>query len=46
MMRELLVVGKLVHPGNSGEIVNSLGSQIRKAGLDGLTDSTAYYALC
>jgi RimJ/RimL family protein N-acetyltransferase len=33
MMSELLVVGKLVHPGNSGEIVNFLGSQIRKAGL-------------
>src|SRR4051812_23185747 len=33
IVRELLVTGKLVHPGNLGEIVNSLGSQLRKAGL-------------
>ena len=33
MVRELLVTGKIVHPGNSEEFVNSLGSQLRKVGL-------------
>jgi hypothetical protein len=33
MVSELLVTGKIVHPGNSEEFVNSVGSQLRKVGL-------------
>jgi hypothetical protein len=33
MVRELLVAGRIVHPGNFEEFVNSLGSQLRKVGL-------------
>src|SRR4051794_18650115 len=33
MARDLLVTGKLVHPGNFEKPVNSLGSQLRKVGL-------------
>jgi hypothetical protein len=33
MGRELLVTGKIVHPGNFEEFVNSLGSQLRNVGL-------------
>jgi hypothetical protein len=35
MVRDLLVTGKLVHPGNFAAIVNILGSQLRKVGLGG-----------
>jgi len=33
MVRELLVTGKLVKPGNFSATINFLGSQIRKGGL-------------
>src|SRR6266446_5505478 len=33
MVRELLVTGKLVKPGNFSATINLLGSRIRKAGL-------------
>jgi endonuclease YncB( thermonuclease family) len=33
MVSELLVTGKIVHPGNSEEFVNFLGSQLRNVGL-------------
>src|ERR1700730_13277874 len=38
MVRELLVTGKIVHPGNFEEFVNSLGSQLRKVGLERYVD--------
>jgi hypothetical protein len=38
MVRELLVTGKLVKPGNSSAIINLLGSRIRKAGLSRVTE--------
>jgi hypothetical protein len=34
IVRELLVTGKLVKPGNFSATVNFLGSRIRKVGLD------------
>src|SRR3954454_3831191 len=37
MVKRLLVTGKIVDPGNFGATVNSLGSQLRKAGLALLT---------
>jgi hypothetical protein len=33
MVKQLLVTGKIVDPGNLGVTVNSLGFQLRKAGL-------------
>jgi hypothetical protein len=35
MMSELLVTGKIVHPGNFEEFVNSVGAQLRNVGLVG-----------
>src|SRR3954452_11154308 len=35
MVKQLLVTGKIVNPGNSGATVNFLGFQLRKAGLVG-----------